>query len=282
MILTIISATKMGDAIYIFGGARDVKYSKSEQWYGEYYRAVCTMNKTMTRIQDHALLKLDLSTSWNYMLNDRPMTALSSRNTPNGPPPFLMYGSITYDYNGDFHIDGGGRAMFNYSLNTSAQQPTPAMPVETSSWVLSSKNGSWASEQLRLPGAACAPIYTLYTQAPEHDLAFYLNGILSNGSSERAYPRMMIVNTRTNSVRTVSTGSISPSAARVGAIFEYLPLLGEKGALLLFGGAIRHDKNITGDLWDTMVFRLSLPQEVILITANRHLSIIYTFLTSLL
>jgi hypothetical protein len=40
MILTLILATRMGDAIYIFGGVRDLPYSRSEQWYGEYRWAI--------------------------------------------------------------------------------------------------------------------------------------------------------------------------------------------------------------------------------------------------
>jgi hypothetical protein len=191
------------------------------------------------------------------MLNDQPMTALSSRNTSNGPPSFLMYSSITYDYNGNFQVDGGGRATFNNSLNASTQEITPAMPVEKTSWILSSKNGSWTTGKVRISETGREPMHTLYTQAPEQDLAFYLNGILSNGSSERVYPRMVIINTRTNDIRTVSTESISPSAARVGAVFPYLPLLGQKGALLLFGGTTRHNENITTDSWGTMVPHLS-------------------------
>jgi hypothetical protein len=183
------------------------------------------------------------------MLNDQPMTALSSRNNSDGPPSFLMYSSITYYAYGNFHIDGGGLAV----LNASKEQPMPAMPILNSSWTLSSKNGSWSSSKSRLPESAYAPMYSLYTQAPEHDLVFYMNGILSNGSGERVYPKMMIINTRTNAARTVSTQSIAPSAIRVGAVFQYLPLLGQKGGLLLFGGATRHNDNITTSRWGSMV-----------------------------
>jgi hypothetical protein len=102
-----------------------------------------------------------------------------------------MYSSITYDPSGDFHIDRGGLAV----SNTSADQSKPAIPLRNSSWTLSSKNGSWSVSEARLPESKHAPLYSLYTQAPEQDLVFYLNVVLGNGSRESVYPRMMILNT---------------------------------------------------------------------------------------
>jgi hypothetical protein len=127
-------------------------------------------------------------------------------------------------------------------------QPVPGMPKEKNSWFVANENGSWATEKLRLAESNRGPINTLYAQAPGRDLVFLYNGIISNGSGEQAYPKMMVINTRTNEVRTVSTETISPSAARVGAVFQYLPLMGQKGALLLFGGATRreHDNGSMG------------------------------------
>jgi hypothetical protein len=203
-------------------------------------------------LEDRALMKLDVSTEWNYF-DDQPMTALSSRNNSIGPPPFLMYSSITYDHSGNLHVEGGGQAIFNKSLNISTQQATPSVPVEQNSWALRTENGSWASERPRLNESNRAPIHTLYTQAPDQDLVFLFNGILSNGSDERVYPKMTIINTRTNDARTVSTETLSPSSALVGAVFQYLPLLGQKGALILFGGARRYNENVTTDTWGTMV-----------------------------
>jgi hypothetical protein len=94
---------------------------------------------------------------------------------------------------------------------------------------------------------------SLYVQAPDQDLVFYLHGILGNSSSDKAYPKMTIINTRSNISRTVSTESMSPSGIRVEAAFQYLPLLGRKGGLVLLGGATRRDENTTTDPWGTMV-----------------------------
>jgi hypothetical protein len=193
-----------------------------------------------------------MSTEWNYF-DDQPLTALSSPNTSNGPTPSIMYSSITYDYTGNFHVEGGGRATFDKSRNATTQQAIPGLPLEQISWMLRTGNGTWASEKLRSTESNRAPIHTLYTQAPDQDLVFFFNGIISNGSTEMVHPKMSVVNTRTNDIRTVSTESISASTARVGAIFQYPPLLGQKGALILFGGATRYNENVTTDTWGTMV-----------------------------
>lgn len=180
------------------------------------------------------------------------MTAISL-NVSYAPPPFLMYSSLTYDADHNFHIDGGGLAM----LDASGDQPMLAIPDQNSSWTFWSNNGSWSPAIARIPESSHAPMQTLYTQAPEQDLVFYLNGILSNGSSERAYPKMMILNTKTNAKRIVSTETIAASSARVGAVFQYMPLLGRKGGLILFGGATKYNDNVTTDLWGTMVSKNS-------------------------
>ena len=93
----------------------------------------------------------------------------------------------------------------------------------------------------------------LSVQAPEQDLVFALNGIVSDGQHGRVFPSMIALNTRTNTARTVSTEALTRSSSRTESILQYLPLLGTKGALLLLGGAMRYNDNLTTDLWGTMV-----------------------------
>jgi hypothetical protein len=177
------------------------------------------------------------------------MVAISTPNATYGPPPFLMYSSLSYDADGNFKIEGGGTPVPNMTQSL----PFPTLPISNGSWTLSINNSSWLSPE---PGASeprTIPLYSLHAQAPEHDLVFHLNGILSNNSTEKVYLNMMVVNTRVNTVRIVSTESISSSDARLGAVFQYLPMLGRKGALVLFGGAIRHHHNIVSDPWGNLV-----------------------------
>jgi hypothetical protein len=248
-------ATIMANAIYVFGGVRDLPYPSSEQWYGKYLVNLHQPGRMITLLKDSALLKIDLSASWNYALVEQPlpMTAFSSYNVSNGPPPFLMYSSMTYDHNGDFHIDGGERMLYdsvNASLNASAQRPESNVPIEKTSWILTSANGSWTPGKGRVPESSLKKGHSLYAQATDQDLVFFLNGIGSNDSSRLVLPKMTIINTRTNCIRTVNTEGIYPL---VGAALQYLPLLGQKGGLLLLGGATSDAENITTDSWGTTV-----------------------------
>jgi len=204
--------------------------------------------------QDHFLVKVDLSYSWNVLNNDRPITYVSSPDPSNHPPSSLIESGIFYD-NEIFYIYGGGLA----ASDRSAFQPIITTPIRNEIWSFSNSNDSWSSTRIKELTSSYAPMHALSVQAPEQGLFFYFNGILNNGSSESPYPHMIIINTRTNDVRIVSTGSISPGTARVGAILQYLPLLGTRGALVLFGGATRHNDNMTTDPWGTMVAN-SLPK----------------------
>jgi hypothetical protein len=199
--------------------------------------------------EDSQLIKLDLSYSWNVLYNDQPTTFISSPNTTTGPPSSLIESSIFTDANGGFHIYGGGLAMPNASVGL----PINSSPIQNNLRTLSNNSDSWELSMVEIPGLKYALMHTLYAQAPDHDLVFLLNGILSDGTSELVYPKMTIINTETNNVRTVSTENVTGSSARVGATLQYLPLLGRRGGLVLFGGATRHNNNVTTDQWGTML-----------------------------
>jgi hypothetical protein len=200
------------------------------------------------------VLKIDLSHSWDYILEGPPITTLGSRHASDGPPPFLMYSAVTYDSDGDVFIEGGARATFENTCNVTSQHPMlVGAAAETASWSLSKADQSWKAVMSRLPDSSSLKTQSLYVQAPDQNLVFYLHGILGNSSSDKVYPKMTIINTRSNISRTVSTESMSPSGIRVEAAFLYLPLLGRKGGLVLLGGATRRDENTTTDPWGTMV-----------------------------
>lgn len=202
--------------------------------------------------KDGSLLQLDMSRTWDYRSKDRPMTTIGQPNASYGPPRGLIYSGLSYDATGNFLIDGGGLA----EQNASRDDPLSAVPIQSSSWTLSSNNGSWLSSVSKFTNSVHAPMHGLYAQAPEQDLVFSLNPVLTDGSSEQIQLKMMILNTRTNGLRTVSTDFLSPTAGRVGAVFQYLPLLGRKGGLLLFGGAMRNNSNMTADHWNDMVISI--------------------------
>jgi hypothetical protein len=177
------------------------------------------------------------------------MMAISTPDSIYEPPPFLMYSSLSFDAEGNFKVEGGGTPVPNMTQSSLFS----AIPMSNSSWTLSTNNGSWLTFDSRASELRNVPLYSLHAQAPEHDLVFHLNGILSDDSTKQVYLNMMVVNTRTKTVRIVSTESISSSDARIGAVLQYLPMLGRKGALVLFGGATRHQNNMISDPWGNMV-----------------------------
>jgi hypothetical protein len=144
--------------------------------------------------------------------------------------------------------------IFGGSLVTSnMSNATTASPVSSTRWTLSGKNSTWSSSTIPGLDFTHLPMHGLSVQAPDQDLVFALEGVLRDGQSDRVFPRMVVLNTRTNHARTVSTESIAPFSSLTKGILQYLPLLGEKGALLLLGGAVRSNDNVTTDPLGAMV-----------------------------
>ncbi|KAH8732638.1 hypothetical protein GQ44DRAFT_667864 [Phaeosphaeriaceae sp. PMI808] len=155
--------------------------------------------------QDYSLLKLDMSHSWEYHSKEPSLELISSPHASNGPPLSLIYSSILQGSNGSFYIYGGGVAM----SNATSKRPMTALPVQNKLWSLSNNSSSWLAVAIGMSEGEYAPMHGLSVQAPEHDLAFYLNGIVRNGSIEQAYPRMIIIDMRTKEFRTEPLDSIS-------------------------------------------------------------------------
>ena len=197
---------------------------------------------------DRRIIKLDLTSSWNLVNNSNPTFGIGTSNSPSAPPSDLTDSTIFYDSNDDFRIYGGGVPSTKPRLNVTP----PSLSIENRLWTLKNTTGSWDSTTSELVSSQHSIERVIYAAAPEHDLVFFLNGILSTGSNYTTYSKMTIYNTRTEVVRIVSTDQIAPSASRLGAIFHYLPQLGQQGALILFGGGTMLGDNTT-NYWGVMV-----------------------------
>lgn len=80
----------------------------------------------------------------------------------------------------------------------------------------------------------------------DQGLAFYLNGEMDNGTSRDIgilpgdnvfLGGMVIINTTDQSARNVSTAQVDDGQARARASMQYVPGIGQKGALVLLGGS---------------------------------------------
>jgi hypothetical protein len=199
------------------------------------------------RTQNYPLVRLNLSYSWSSLDEDQPLAEVTA--VPNHQPPSTLLESTMFvDHTGSLNIFGGSLVTSNIS------NATTASPVSNTKWTLSGKNNSWSSSTIPGLDFSYLPMHALSVQAPDQDLVFALNGVLRDGQSGRVFPKMIVLNTRTNHARTVSTESIAPFSSRTEGMLQYLPLLGKKGALLLLGGTvIRSNDNVTTDPLGTMV-----------------------------
>lgn len=93
--------------------------------------------------------------------------------------------------------------------------------------------------------APLRPNYGAAAQAVDQGIAFYFNGQLDSGSSKNlGIPNVtqvflsgtVVINTTDQTARNLSTAQVSPDLARAGGEMQYLPEVGEKGALVLIGG----------------------------------------------
>ncbi|KAH7080502.1 hypothetical protein BKA63DRAFT_245115 [Paraphoma chrysanthemicola] len=224
------TSTRNGNAVYIAGGTR----------YPQ------TLNNT--NIYDRSLIKIDLSHSWDLMLEGKPASLIGSLNASNAPPPRLMGTSLYYNTTDDFYVFGGGVATSNISTT----RPIVSLQVPNTLWTLANDSYAWSSTPIEPLGVKFASSQMIYAHAPDQNLVAYLNGIPGNGSSQQGPFRMMILNTKTKDSRLLSVYESSKYTIRAGATFLYLPRMGKKGGFVLFGGSHLHPGNITSDPWGTM------------------------------
>lgn len=198
------------------------------------------------------------------MNDDQPATSVSPPNATYAPPAALIGSSMFYDAAGDCNIYGGTLS----SGNVTEDRLIGASSTPGTLWTWSDNEDTWRSLNLGNIGPMNTPVNASYAQAPEHDLVFLFNGVFSNGLGGMAYPKMRVVNTGTQDVRIVDTASVSQSAARVGGVLQYLPMLGTRGALVLFGGATRYSDTTTDPLGN-MVMHPHVVCGLLLICGNQ-------------
>lgn len=172
------------------------------------------------------------------------------------PPSLFREGTLFQKKNGsELSVYAGGVA--NFTNGPTASQAKPFVDNNFHTFIPS--NGSWSSQDIGLI-APYAPQHGAATQASE-GLAFYLNGVVGDKTTREAHPWMIVFDLHQKKARNVSTSTISPAGARVGATLQYVAELGEKGALILIGGGVIPLRGSTQELGDTLV-RATAPKAV--------------------
>jgi hypothetical protein len=195
------------------------------------------------------------------------MSFIDHGGTSADPPSLLREGGLFQNNDAGEVLFVYGGVMANFTMGKSS--PRSNSPVDNNLRSISPVNGSWSSQELGLE-ATFSPQQGASVQAGQQGLAFYFNGVVGNKESREPHPRMIVLDLHNRTARNVSTATISPSGARVGATLQYVPAVGKKGALILIGGGMRQkdDGVNTHELGRTMVLTLMVLNKATL-TKNR-------------
>jgi hypothetical protein len=123
------------------------------------------------------------------------------------------------------------------------QKPTSS---QYALWSYNTSRGSWDQFDVTL-GAEYRPAGGAYAEAPDQELAFYLNGYINNGTSNdlgnsdnllRYLDGLIVIDTHTQMATNISTSSLA-NFPRVKGGMVYIPGIGPKGILVAVGGVTK-------------------------------------------
>ncbi|PSN63502.1 hypothetical protein BS50DRAFT_649155 [Corynespora cassiicola Philippines] len=178
------------------------------------------------------MVKLDMSTSWSWLEDNVNMTFISLQPTNYSSQPFIggsLFGSSSNT--SSLYLFGGGPAASNLPNESMDSQQ-----IRENIWSFSLTNNKWSRSELT-NGPEYVPRHGAYVEAKNR--AFYLHGILGNDPNIYPNPNMTVIDIVNKSIRSVSTAQLSTSESRSGAVLQFIPELGEDGALILLGGELK-------------------------------------------
>ncbi|KAF4253989.1 hypothetical protein CNMCM8812_003815 [Aspergillus fumigatus] len=191
------------------------------------------------------LIEVDLTSSWDWKRNIS-IRATSKRPNPRtgADPPVVVRGALYAGGPSDSSIyQYGGTVSYTNTSFPGFQNPTSS---EYALWSYNTSNGSWDQFDVTL-GAEYRPAGGAYGEAPDQELAFYLNGYINNGTSNdledsddllRYLDGLIVIDTHTQMATNISTSSLA-NFPRVRGGMVYIPGIGPKGILVAVGGVTK-------------------------------------------
>lgn len=190
---------------------------------------------------------MDMRNSWDWKTNIT-ITAINKTENPStgSIARSLLRGGLYSGPDSDENVYtyGGTWSQFNKTFSNSHPDPSTY-----SLWSYATNDLTWNQYDLRtnLPHR---PSRGQYAEAPDQGLGFYLNGQLDSGSEsassgfgdDRVALKGMAVLNFTNLAslaRNVSTDVLFRDAGIIGGAMVYAPEVGQRGALVAFGGTQR-------------------------------------------
>lgn len=178
------------------------------------------------------------------------MTFIGNVNTSISPSSVLLGGALFANNDSELLVYGGGAANLTTEINLhpldinviSEEDTMSSISVKDNLWSVpygGDPVAPWSMQELNLTP----------TSAPKHggsyyihdlQLGIYFNGIVdgANGTSQ-PFSKMVLIDTKSKTARSVSTDAVSGPNARIGASFEYNSEIGKRGGLVLIGGGLR-------------------------------------------
>ncbi|KAA8651738.1 hypothetical protein EYZ11_000059 [Aspergillus tanneri] len=191
------------------------------------------------------LIEVDMRTSWDWKLNISITTVNKTTNPQTGTePPLVVRGALFSGPASDPNIYlYGGTTSF---LNTSFPGFQPPASPQYALWSYSVPDTKWDQYDVTL-SVQYRPAGGAYAEAPDQGLAFYLNGLINNGTSnrlakidnfERYLDGLIVIDMKSKSATNVSTDSLRDSP-RVKGGMTYLSNVGSSGVLVAVGGVTK-------------------------------------------
>ena len=158
-------------------------------------------------------------------------------------PPQVVRGTLYQGAQDDDSISLYGGTTSSQNTSFPGWQ-SPASP-NYSLWSFDTISTRWSQFDISLT-APYRPSNGAAAEAVDQSLAFYFNGELDSGSSSQVgiisgnnvfLSGMVVINTTDRTARNLSTAQVDANLARARGRMQYLPGVGEKGALVLIGGS---------------------------------------------
>ena len=190
------------------------------------------------------MINVNLSASWDWKANiSETSTNITANPTTGSIPPQVVRGTLYQGTQNDDRIYlYGGTTSFQNTSFPGWQNPAPPT---YSLWSFDTQTTQWSQFDIS-HNAPYRPSNGAAAEAVDQSLAFYFNGELDSGSSWQLginsgnnvfLSRMVVINTTDRTARNLSTAQVEANLARARGRMQYLPAVGEKGALVLIGGS---------------------------------------------
>jgi hypothetical protein len=196
------------------------------------------------------MITIPLNYTWDWKTNITVEAQAKNVTNPNTGtlPPSQMRGHMFHGpaSKPEVYVYGGTTFMGNQSFEAYAWPDSSSYPLWSYNY---GPNYPWN----QYPGSTqWMPNHGAGADAIDQGLGFYLNGQIDWGTSSRTldtFPKsealympvkgMVVLDFNTQTGRNISTSKLRGDVPRVGGSMEYLPSVGQMGALLALGGQLQ-------------------------------------------